>query len=161
MIQQIRFAQPGDGAGIFRLIHELAEFEKLESQVTGSAAELENDLFGDSPACRALVVSEEDEIVAYALFFGTYSSFRTQPGIYLEDLYVTPRLRGKGIGKKLLGKLAEITVERGGGRLEWSVLDWNQPAIDFYESMNAAAQSEWTMYRLTGPALYELAGRAL
>ena len=160
MTPLIRPAKVGDAAGIFALIRELAVFEKLEDQVTGSAEKLETDLFATPAACEALVALEDEEIIAYALYFATYSTFRTQPGIYLEDLYVTPRWRNQGLGKALLSRLAQITVSRDGGRLEWSVLDWNQSAIDFYESLGASAQSEWTMFRLTGNALSELANKA-
>jgi GNAT superfamily N-acetyltransferase len=156
-VPDIRFAKPGDGEGIFSLIHELAVFEKLESEVVGSSGKLEEHLFSQNPACEALVAIEDSVIIAYALFFGTYSTFLTQAGMYLEDLYVTPAWRGRGVGKALLARLALTTVQRGGGRLEWSVLDWNRAAIGFYESVGAYAQSEWTMFRLTEKALEDLA----
>ena len=156
----IRKAQPGDGKAIFDLIYELAEYEKLTDQVIGTAKQLEADLFGANPKCEALVAEVQDRIVSYALFFGTYSTFRTQYGVYLEDLYVSVDYRGQGIGRGMLAEVAQITVSRGGGRLEWSVLDWNEPAIKFYESLGAFAQSEWTMNRLTSDALTNLAQQA-
>jgi len=154
---EIRQFRSGDGEGIFELIYELAVFEKLEDQVIGTAIQLEEHLGSEAPACEALVAVKGQKIIGYALYFGTYSTFRTQPGIYLEDLYVTPDYRGQGIGKALLARLAGIVVERDCGRLEWSVLDWNREAIDFYEALGASPQKEWTMYRLTGEALKELA----
>ena len=156
----IRPAKAGDGAAIFALIYELAEYEKLTDQVIGSAEQLEIDLFGAEPKCEALVAEADGQVVSYALFFGTYSTFRTQNGIYLEDLYVALDYRGQGIGRRMLAEVAKMTVSRGGGRLEWSVLDWNEPAIRFYESLGAFAQSEWTMHRLTSDALTNLAQHA-
>ena len=156
----IRKALPGDGKEIFKLIYELAEYEKLTHQVIGTAEQLEADLFDSSPKCEALVAEIQGQIVSYALFFGTYSTFRTQYGVYLEDLYVSVDYRGQGIGRRILASVAKTTVSRGGGRLEWSVLDWNEPAIKFYESLGAFAQSEWTMNRLTAEALTNLSRQA-
>ena len=156
----IRKALPGDGKAIFKLIYELAEYEKLTHQVIGTAEQLEIDLFEPTPKCEALVAEVGGHVVSYALFFGTYSTFRTQYGVYLEDLYVSINYRGQGIGRRMLACVAKTTIARGGGRLEWSVLDWNEPAIRFYESLGAFAQSEWTMNRLTAEALTNLARQA-
>jgi GNAT superfamily N-acetyltransferase len=156
----IRSFKNGDGENIFRMIQELAAFEKLDHQVIGTARQLEAHLAAESPAVEALIAQCDEGIVAYALFFGTYSTFRTQAGIYLEDLYVTPKWRGQGIGKRLLARLAKLAQSRDCGRLEWSVLDWNREAIRFYESLGAFPQNEWTMFRLTDEALLNLAAKS-
>jgi GNAT superfamily N-acetyltransferase len=115
-------------------------------------------LFGDRPAAEALMAYRDLECAGFALFFPNYSTFLAQPGIYLEDLYVKPHFRGKGIGFALLQRLAAIAIERGCGRLEWEVLDWNEPSIRFYRRIGAAPMDEWTKYRLTGESLERLGG---
>ena len=156
----IRAARPGDEHRIFELLVALARYEKLEHEVTGSPEALARDLFEPPVGCEVLVAESGGEMVGYALFFSTYSTFLTQRGIHLEDLFVLPEHRGRGIGKALLAALATETMKRRGGRLEWAVLDWNQPAISFYESLGAVPMSEWTTYRLTGEALRRFAGES-
>jgi GNAT superfamily N-acetyltransferase len=141
---------------ILELIRGLAEYERLSDQCTATEEQLRETLFGPRPAAEALLASEGDDTVGFALFFTNYSTFLAKPGIYLEDLFVKPHARGKGIGKALLVKLAQLAVERGCGRVEWSVLDWNAPSIQFYESLGAAPMKEWTVYRLTGEPLAKL-----
>jgi GNAT superfamily N-acetyltransferase len=141
---------------ILELIRGLAEYERLSDQCTATEEQLRETLFGPRPAAEALLASEGDDTVGFALFFTNYSTFLAKPGIYLEDLFVKPHARGKGIGKALLVKLAQLAVERGCGRVEWSVLDWNAPSIQFYESLGAAPMNEWTVYRLTGEPLAKL-----
>lgn len=153
----IRTAERGDVPGIFALILELAQYEHLEDAVTGSADALEHHLFGDRPYIEALVAEIDQQIVGYALFFTSYSTFLTQPGLYLEDLYVQERYRGQGIGKALLQRLATLVTERDYGRLEWSVLDWNESAIAFYETLGATVLPDWRICRVTGAALTTLA----
>ncbi len=152
----IRSAQPADVPAIFELICALAEYEKLSHQVTGDAGALALHLFGDRPYAEALVAQWEGKTVGFALFLHNYSTFLTQPGIYLEDLFVLPSVRGKGIGKALIQTVAAIAVERGCGRLEWSVLDWNEPAIGFYRTMGASILPDWRICRVTGDALNQL-----
>ena len=142
---------------ILSLVRELAEFERLLDQVTASEEQLRDSLFGERPYAEVLIVWMDEEAAGFALFFHNYSTFLAKPGIYLEDLYVRPKFRGAGCGKALLVHLAGLAVERGCGRLEWSVLDWNERAIDFYKSLGAKALDEWTMYRVTGDALTRLA----
>jgi len=153
----IRPARPGDEAGIFALIQALAAYEHLTHVVTGSAAELAPHLFGARPAAEALVVEAEQRLVAFALFFGNYSTFLTSPGLYLEDIFVLPDYRRRGIGKALLAAVAGVASERQCGRLEWSVLDWNASAISFYERVGASVLPDWRICRVTGTALSSLA----
>jgi GNAT superfamily N-acetyltransferase len=155
----IRSAQPGDEHALFGLIRALAVYEKLEGQVTGSPELLAEHLFGPRPACEVLIALEGAEPVGYALFFGTYSTFLTQPGIYLEDLFVLEARRGRGIGRALFQRVAARAVEQGAGRLEWSVLDWNTRAIHFYERLGAVVLDDWSMFRLSAGALASFAGR--
>jgi GNAT superfamily N-acetyltransferase len=122
---------------------------------------LRKTLFGAKPAAEVLLADREGACAGFAVFFATYSTFLARPGIYLEDLYVKPHVRGKGVGSALLQRLAAIAVERGCGRVEWGVLDWNEPSIQFYKNLGAEALSEWTKYRLTGKALERLASRGL
>jgi GNAT superfamily N-acetyltransferase len=157
MNYSIRPAVAADVKAIFDLICALAEYEKLTHLVTGNSQELANHLFGEKPYIEVLVAEVADKIVGFALFFPNYSTFLTKPGIYLEDIFVLPDYRGQGIGKSLLIALAKIAVSRDAGRLEWSVLDWNQPAIDFYEKMGATVLNEWQICRVTGTALQDLA----
>jgi len=152
----IRPARPEDVPTIVSLIRALAEYEKLAGECRADEAALEGHLFGDRP-CAEVVIAEWDGAPAgFALFFHNYSTFLTKPGIYLEDLFVRPELRGYGIGKALLQELARLAVERGCGRLEWAVLDWNAPAIGFYEKLGAKRLSDWTVFRVTGDALEKL-----
>lgn len=153
----IRTAQPDDVALILALIGELADYEKLSDQVVADPAQLAEHLFGQRPFAEVLIGEVDGEAAAFALFFHNYSTFLGKPGLYLEDLYVRPAARGAGLGKALLGTLAGLALERGCGRLEWSVLDWNAPALGFYQRLGARPLDDWTQYRLTGPALQALA----
>lgn len=155
---QIKAATPDDVPLILMLIHELATYEKLAHEVVATEQDLHAALFGDRPVIEAVIASLDDDPVGYALFFPTFSTFLAKPGLYLEDLYVRPAARGFGIGRKLLEHLARLTVERGWGRFEWSVLDWNEPSIAFYKKMGATPMEEWTIFRVTGQALQKLAG---
>jgi len=154
MPPQIRPATPADVPLILRFIRGLATYEKLLPEVEATEAKLTATLFGSRPAAECVLAFTEGNTPAgFAIFFTNYSTFLAKPGLYLEDLFVEPALRGQGIGKALLLHLARLANERGCGRMEWSVLDWNQPAIDFYESIGAVRQTEWTTCRLTGAAL--------
>lgn len=155
---KIRAAAPADLSLILQLIRELAEYEKLAHEAQASEAALREHLFGPRPYCESLIAELDGVPVGFALFFHNYSTFVGKPGLYLEDLFVRPAARGKGAGKALLVRLAQIALERGCGRFEWSVLDWNTPAIDFYRSLGARPMEDWTIYRLSGPALERLAG---
>jgi GNAT superfamily N-acetyltransferase len=154
----IRFADAADTPVILRFIRALAEYEKLEHECLADEASLRAQLFGPRPYAEVLLIEEDGAAHGFALFFHNFSTFLAKPGIYLEDLFVDPAQRGKGYGKALLAKLAGIAVERRCGRLEWSVLDWNKPSIDFYLSLGARPMDEWTVYRLDGPALEKLGG---
>lgn len=149
----IRKAKDIDTHTILKFIKELAEYEKLAHEVVTSVEELQAELFAEKSPVEVLIAEWNQEPVGFALFFHNFSTWLGKKGIYLEDLYVQPHLRGKGIGKALLKAIAQIAVERNCGRVEWSVLDWNKPAIDFYESLKAVPMNEWTVYRLTGSAL--------
>ncbi len=153
----IRPAAPGDIREILRLIRALADYEKLSDMAVGTDAMLHEALFGARPSCEAMVADADGRTVAFALFFTTFSTFLCKPGIYLEDIFVEPEQRGKGIGKALLRKLAALVMERGGGRFEWRVLDWNEPSIRFYESLGGVLMHEWLLVRLTGQPLERLA----
>jgi GNAT superfamily N-acetyltransferase len=155
----IRPATPADTAAIVALIRALAEYERLAHEVVLDERRLHEHLFGPRPFAEVLLAEEADKVVGFALFFHSYSTFLGRPGLYLEDLFVLPEHRGKRHGEALLAALARLAVERECGRLEWSVLDWNEPAIRFYESLGAVPMNEWTMFRLTGDALQALAGR--
>jgi GNAT superfamily N-acetyltransferase len=150
-------AQPTDVSAIAALIHALADYEKLAHEVTGSADDLARHLFSDRPYAEALLARVRDTPVGFALFFHNYSTFLMQPGIYLEDLFVLPDYRGQGIGKALLQAVGQVAVARGCARLDWNVLDWNSPAIAFYERMGAVIKPEWQLCRVTGDALQALA----
>jgi GNAT superfamily N-acetyltransferase len=154
----IRPAQPSDVAHIHAMIVELAVFEKLEHLVVATEALLHEGLFGSKPSCEAIIGEEDGEVVTFALFFHNFSTFLTKKGLYLEDLYVRQAYRGKGYGTRMLRRLAQIAVERGCGRFEWSVLDWNEPAINLYKAMGADVMPEWRICRVTGAALTDLAG---
>ena len=153
-------ATPADVPLVLALIRELAEFEQLLHDVDATAESLHAALFGTRPDCEAVVARVDGEPVGFALYFHNFSTFRARRGLYLEDLYVRPAMRGHGVGKALLLHLAGIAVERGCARFEWSVLDWNQRAIDFYRSMGAVPMDEWTVFRVSGEALDALGRQA-
>lgn len=155
----VRPAVPADVPLILRLVRELAEFERAPDAVEATEPMLEAALFGARPAAEALIAETDGKAVGFALFFQNFSTWTGRPGIYLEDLYVTPDARGVGVGTALLRHLAGLALDRGCGRFEWAVLDWNTPAIDFYRAMGAQAMDEWTVQRVTGDALVRLAGR--
>jgi GNAT superfamily N-acetyltransferase len=155
----IRAAARADVPELLRLIRELAVYEKLEDQAQGTEPALAAALFGPRPVCEALVAEAGGRAVGFALYFITFSTFLCKPGLYLEDLFVEPAHRGSGIGKALLSRLAAIAVERGYGRFEWRVLDWNEPSIRFYEALGATLMREWLLARVTGPALQQLAAQ--
>jgi len=151
-----RFAQEGDTVLILRFIRELAEYEKMVDQVVATEAILKEWLFVQKKA-EVFFILEDGVEVGYALFFHNFSTFMGRAGIYLEDLFVKPECRGRGYGKAILQKLAQIAVERGCSRLEWACLNWNRPSIDFYLALGAEPMKEWTVYRLTGDALQHVA----
>jgi GNAT superfamily N-acetyltransferase len=153
----IRPARLADVPAIYELIRDLAGYERALSEVTGTEADLRRSLFGPDPAVFAHVVDDDGEIGGFALWFLNYSTWLCQHGIYLEDLYVKPELRDRGLGRALLAELAALCVERGYGRLEWWVLDWNTPALGFYAALGAAGLTDWTVHRLTGAPLRALA----
>ena len=152
----IRAAEPADVPMIAHLIRELAKFEKLEDDVVLTEELLRAGLFGPRPYAEAVIAEEESQPIGFALFFHTFSTFLARPGLYLEDLFVLADHRGRGVGRALLAHLAHLAVERGCGRLEWAVLNWNHEAIRFYERLGARPNSEWTVYRLAGEALSAL-----
>jgi GNAT superfamily N-acetyltransferase len=160
MSETIRAAEPGDVGAVLALMRELAEFEKLTHLFVATEESLREALFGAHPAAEALVAERDSQIVGYALFFHNFSTFLSRRGLYLEDLYVQPALRGSGLGTALLQRLAAIAVERRCGRFEWSVLDWNQRAIDFYTKMGATVLPDWRIVRVTDDALLQLAQSA-
>lgn len=154
---EIRPAQPGDEALILGFIRDLAEYEKLLHQVSADSASIHRYLFGERPVAECLIAHWQGQPAGFALFFHNFSTFLCQPGIYLEDLFVKPEFRGHGIGKSLLVRLAGLCRERDCGRLEWAVLDWNEPAIRFYRALGAQAMDDWIVNRVTGDALERLA----
>lgn len=160
MTLHIATAVAGDVPLILDLIRGLAEYERLSHEVVATEDTLRRTLFGDSPGAEVLVAHLDQAPAGFALFFPSYSTFLARPGIYLEDLFVYPALRGRGIGRALLARVAQCAVERGCGRLEWSVLDWNEPALRFYRGLGAQPMSEWTVQRLTGETLISLAAEA-
>jgi GNAT superfamily N-acetyltransferase len=153
----IRPAAAGDEGELMRLIRELSVYEKLEHLVTGNPAMLREALFGPSPVVEAILAEVDGRAVGFALYFTSFSTFLCKPGLFLEDVFVEPAHRGSGIGKALLKRLAAICVERGYGRFEWHVLDWNEPSIRFYESLGGTVMREWWLVRVTGPQLEALA----
>ena len=157
---EVREATGNDVPLILSLIRELADYEGLSHEVVATEEGLRETLFGERPYAEVLIAEVDETPVGFALFFHNYSTFLGKPGIYLEDLYVGPEFRGAGIGRALLVHLARLAVERGCGRLEWWVLDWNEPSVGFYEKLGAVAMDDWTVYRLTGRALQDLAGGA-
>jgi GNAT superfamily N-acetyltransferase len=153
----IRPARPGDVPAIYQMIRDLAAYERSLPEVTGTQQDLASVLFCPEPALFGHVAEHEGRVAGFALWYLSYSTWQGRHGIYLEDLYVEPDQRGRGYGRDLVAELAALCVERGYGRLEWSVLDWNAPALGFYASLGATAMDEWTVHRLTGPALRALA----
>jgi GNAT superfamily N-acetyltransferase len=154
---QIQPAAETDVPLILQLIKALAEYERLGDQVTATEAMIRESFFGAAPHAHAVIARVAGDAVGFAIWFSTYSTFLSKPGIYLEDLFVLPHWRGQGVGRALLRHLARIAVDRGCGRIEWSVLDWNETAIRFYRNIGARAMDEWTVYRLTGDAITGLA----
>jgi GNAT superfamily N-acetyltransferase len=159
MQPEISTATEQDVPAILDLIRQLADYERLSGEVTATEQKLRDSLFGERPAAEVLLATVEGETVGFAVYFTNYSTFLAKPGIYLEDLFVKPHARGKGVGKALLVRLAQLAVERDCGRINWSVLDWNEPSIRFYESLGAVPMNEWTTFRLTGEPLRKLAGQ--
>jgi GNAT superfamily N-acetyltransferase len=154
---EIRPATTTDIPLIYSFIKQLAEYEKLSHEVVASEDNLRETLFGEKKYAEVVIGYLDNVPVSFALFFHNYSTFLGKPGLYLEDLYVRPEARGQGIGKKMLSYLARIAKERNCGRFEWWVLDWNNPAIDFYKKLGAAPMDEWTVFRMTGAELDALA----
>jgi GNAT superfamily N-acetyltransferase len=155
----IRFAVPDDSPTILAFIRELAEYEKLLHEVVADEAAIRATLFHVRPAAEVLLADLAGEAVGFALFFQTYSTFLGKPGLWLEDLFVRPPARRKGVGAALMAALARVSVQRSYGRFEWNVLDWNKPAIEFYGSLGARPMGDWTQQRVTGEALHQLAER--
>lgn len=155
----LRLATEQDTPLILNFIKGLAEYEKLSDEVVATEDKLQQTLFGEKAFAEVIIAEYLQQPAGFALFFHNYSTFLAKPGIYLEDLFVLPEYRGKGLGKALLQHLAALAVNRNCGRLEWSVLDWNQPAIDFYQSQGAKLMHEWRINRVTGDALVKLAGK--
>jgi GNAT superfamily N-acetyltransferase len=153
----LRAAEPRDVAAIVGLIRELAEFERLTHLLRVTPETLRPHLFGDKPVVESVVGEIDGEVVAFALFFTNFSTFLAKPGLYLEDLYVKPEHRGRGLGRALLEHLGALAVQRDYGRFEWSVLDWNEHAIRFYKGMGATVMPEWRICRVTGEALQNFA----
>jgi GNAT superfamily N-acetyltransferase len=153
----IREAKPEDSNVILNFILELAKYEKLESEVLATEASIRNSIFGSESSTKALICEKDSIPVGYAIYFFNYSTWLGKHGLYLEDLYISQAERGIGAGKALLKYLAGIAVSKDCGRFEWSVLDWNQPAIDLYKSLGAEPQNEWIVYRLSGQKLLDLA----
>jgi GNAT superfamily N-acetyltransferase len=154
---QIRPATERDVPVILAFIRQLAEYEKLSHEAVLTEEILRQSLFGPRPAAEVLLGYTGDQPVAFAVFFHNFSTFLGRPGLYLEDVFVIPEMRGRGFGKAMLVELARIARERNCGRFEWAVLDWNKPAIDFYKALGAVAMDEWTTFRVTGDALKRLA----
>lgn len=153
----IRPAAPVDVPLVLDLIRELAEYERLLPEVVATEALLHEHLFGEEPRAEVVIAELDGSVAGFALFFHNFSTFVGRPGLYLEDLFVRPPFRGRGVGRALLSHLAAIAIERGCGRFEWWVLDWNESAIGFYRRLGARAMDEWTVYRITGDALARLA----
>jgi len=154
---EIRPARAADVPIILKLIRDLATYERAPTEVTATEEQLVDVLFGEKPAAEVLLAFEKDTPVGFALFFHNFSTWVGRPGLYLEDLFVKPEKRGKGYGRALLVDLAKIAYERGCGRMEWAVLDWNNPAIKFYRALGAKPMDEWTVFRLTRDGIAELA----
>ncbi|MCC7051805.1 MAG: GNAT family N-acetyltransferase [Gemmatimonadaceae bacterium] len=156
----LRTATETDVPAILELIQGLAEYERMRDDCVATEARLRDTLFGAAPKAEVVLAVSQGEVAGFALFCGNYSTFLAQPGLWLEDLFVRPGFRGQGIGRALLAHLAKLAVERGCGRVEWSVLDWNEPSIGFYQSLGAQGLTEWTTFRLTGNAISDLAASA-
>ncbi|WP_202841327.1 GNAT family N-acetyltransferase [Luteimonas saliphila] len=156
----LRPARRDDVPVLLALIRGLAEYEQLAHQVEADESALAATLFGERPCAEVVIAEAEGEAAGFALFFHNYSTFLARPGLYLEDLFVQPRFRGHGIGRRLMAHLAQLALTRGCGRFEWSVLDWNAPAIAFYRSLGAVGMDEWTVQRVDGEALRRLAAAA-
>ena len=160
MTASLRHARPDDAETLANLVRELAVYEALAHEALATADDFRRHLFGPRPAAEAILAEVDGEPVGFALYFGTFSTFRGQPGLYLEDLFVRPEHRGLGIGKALIASVAAEAVARGCGRLEWAVLDWNAPSIAFYRSLGAQPMDQWTTFRLADQPLARLAGGA-
>jgi GNAT superfamily N-acetyltransferase len=156
----IRPGRAEDVGTIANLIRELAVYEKLEDQARATPEALRRYLFGDRAYAETLLAEIDGEAVGFALFFPTFSTFRGQPGLYLEDIFVRPERRGRGIGRALLSSVGRLVIDRGFGRLEWSVLNWNEPSIGFYRALGATPMDEWTVYRIADGPLVQLAASA-
>jgi len=156
----IRLAQPEDCNTILQFIRLLAEYEHMSDQVVATEASLNKWLFEEHKA-EVLIAEHAGKAVGFSLFFSNFSTFLGRPGIYLEDLFVLPEYRGRGIGRALLRRLAQLTLQRGYGRLEWACLDWNTPSIEFYRHLGAQSMDDWTTYRLTGASLEAIAGEEM
>lgn len=154
---EIRTARVEDVPIILQLIRDLATYERAPNDVTATEEQLVEVLFGSRPSAEVLLALEADTAVGFAVFFHNFSTWLGRPGLYLEDLFVKPEMRGKGYGRALLVRLAKIARERGCGRMEWAVLDWNDPAIQFYRKLGAKPLDEWTVFRLTGEGIAKLA----
>jgi len=159
MAVQIRRARPGEAGLVLSFVRELAEYEKLLGEFEASEADIDAALFGDNPRLFCEIAEWQSEPVGFAVWFFNFSTFSGRPGIFLEDLFVRPGHRGKGIGKAMLVHLARACVANGWSRLQWTVLDWNTPSIEFYKSLGAVLMDEWTVCRVSGPALSALAER--
>ena len=157
---KIRPARLEDAPIILQLIHDLATYERAPDEVSATEQQLVDVLFGEKPAAEVLLAFEEKSPVGFAVYFFNFSTWRGRAGLYLEDLFIKPEKRGKGYGRALLVELAKIARDRGCGRMEWAVLDWNEPAIKFYRSLGAKPMHEWTVFRLTGEEIAELASAA-
>jgi len=155
----LRAARPEDAPLVLAFVRELADYEKLLHHVTADEAAIRDTLFGPEPAAAVLIAEWDAEPAGFALYHGMYSTFMARPGLYLEDLFVRPAFRGRGIGTALLARLARIALDTGQGRLDWSCLDWNTPSLEFYESLGARRLDEWVRLRLDGEALEHLAAR--
>lgn len=153
----IRNAVEADVSLILELIRALAEYERLADEAVATEANIRTALFGPRPYAEVIIASSDDIPAGFALFFHNFSTFVGKPGLYLEDLFVKPEFRGKGIGLALLRQLAKLAIERDCGRIEWSVLDWNEPSIEFYKKLGAIPKDEWTIFRMTGDAITDLA----
>jgi GNAT superfamily N-acetyltransferase len=156
----IRPARPNESALVLDLIRGLAEYEKLAHEVVATEQDIQSALFGKQPPAECLIADLSNAPIGFALFFHNFSTFAGKPGLYLEDLFIKPEYRGRGYGRKMLAHLANLAVQRGCGRFEWAVLDWNAPAIRFYESLGAKIKHEWKINRLSGDALKRLAAEA-
>jgi GNAT superfamily N-acetyltransferase len=153
----VREASQGDTPALLEMFTELAEYEHLTHELRATPQALEDALFGARPAAEALIAERDGKEIGYALFFGTFSSFLATPGVWLEDLFVRPSARREGVGRALLAAVAALAVRRGGGRLEWAALDWNEPALGFYRALGARTMPEWVTHRLAGGDLERLA----